>query len=178
MLSNRIPVILATVVAFGCSESALAPSAQSDGPTLQASVGSQVVHRATVGGPDAFGPGTDANFSLVALERADGSVTGQWHDQFAQSPGFGGAGIHVAVDCLVVIGNEAWISGVITQSRIPGVVGLGAVTKVVDNGRSANDPADQISFSFIDTGIDCVAASAIPGIPLFPAPQGQVVVVD
>jgi len=182
MSSNRITMILATAVAFGCSENAVAPIAQSDFPTLQASVGSRVVHRASVGGPDACfsfvagKPGCDANFSMIALERADSSVTGEWQDQFAQFPGFGGAGIHVAVNCLVVVGNQAWVSGVITASRIPGVVGLGAVTTVVDNGRSANDPADEISLSFIDTGLDCVAASGIPGIPLFAAPQGQVVV--
>jgi hypothetical protein len=180
MFSTRIPIIIAAAVVLGCSESAVAPIAQSDFPTLQASVGSQVVHRATAGGPDlcaAFGakPGCDANYSLHALERADGSVTGQYHDQFAQFPGFGGNGFHAAVNCLNVIGNQAWVSGVVTQSRIPGLVGLDVVTTVVDNGRSANDPADQISFSFIGTGIDCNAAPAF-GLPLLSVPQGQVTV--
>ena len=181
MTRNVIPSLLAVAIVLGCSESAIAPLAQSDFPTLQASVGSQVVHRATAGGPDlctgvGLKPGCDANYSLVALERADGSVTGQWQDQFAQFPGFGGNGIHVAVNCLVVVGNQAFVSGVITKSRIPGVVGLGAVTTVVDNGRAANDPADQISPSFIDTGFDCVDAAGIPGIPLLEVPQGQVTV--
>ncbi len=138
-----------------------------------------VVHRVTVGGPDlcdALGlkPGCDANFSLVALQMADGSVKGQYHDQFtpsALSPG--GNGIHVAIDCLNVDGNQAWVTGVITQSRIPGLVGLAALTSVVDNGRSANDPPDQISFSFIGADLDC---NTTPDLPLFPVPKGQVVV--
>ncbi len=139
-----------------------------------------VVNQVTVGGPDlcdALGLpiGCDANFSLVALQKADGSVKGQYHDQFTQFPGFGGSssGIHVAVNCLNIIGTQAWVSGVITQSRIPGLVGLDALTSVVDNGRSANDPPDEISFSFIGADLDC---NAPPVVDLFPVPQGQVVV--
>ncbi len=137
----------------------------------------RVEHRVTVGGPDlcdelGLKPGCDANFSLDALQMADGSVKGQYHDQFSFG-GLDGYGIHVAVNCLNVAGSQAWVSGVITQSRIASWVGLDAVTRVEDNGRSANDPPDQISFSSIGTGIDCHDP---PGLPLFPVPQGQVVV--
>ncbi len=140
---------------------------------------SRVVHWVTVGGPDlceARGQplGCDANFSLVAFLMADGSVRGQYHDQFSHLtfPGLGGSGIHVAVDCLYVDGNQAWVSGEITQSRAPGVVGLDALTMVEDNGRTANDAPDQISFSSISPGVvDCTAA---PAVPLLPVPQGQV----
>lgn len=180
MFSNRILMILATAVVFGCSESAIPPTAQSDGRTLQASAGGQVVHQATAGSHDicsAVGdkPGCDANFSLVAVQRANGSVTGQWVDRFSQVNG--GGGIHVAINCLNVIGNRAYVSGVVTQSGLSEQVGQDAVTVVVDNGRSANDPADQISISFVDTGIDCNAAPDFDDvIPLFATPQGQVVV--
>ncbi len=138
---------------------------------------SRVEHRVTVGGPDlcealGLSPGCDANFSLVALERADGSVVGEYHDQFSLG-GLEGTGIHVAVNCLKVIGKQAWVSGVITQSRNPVFVGLNALTSVVDNGRSANDPPDQIGVSIINPAVDCTAA---PVVGLFPVPQGQVVV--
>jgi hypothetical protein len=181
MLSNRILMILATAVVFGCSESAIPPTAQSDGPALPASVGSQVVHQATAGSPDicsAVGdkPGCDANFSLVAVQRADGSVTGEWVDRFSQVNG--GGGIHVAINCLNVIGNRAYVSGVVTQSSSSDQVGQPALTKLVDNGRSANDPPDQISISIIFPGVvDCNAAPAFDDvIPLFAPLQGQVVV--
>lgn len=136
-----------------------------------------VVHHVTAGTPDAciaFGlehPGCDANFSLVANQYADGSVSGQYSDRFANGDGF-----HAVVDCLVVIGNDAWISGVITQGRFDGfdLAGLEVVTRVRDNGTSQNDPADQISFSFIDTEVpDCTEQ---PDLLLFDAPQGQVMV--
>jgi hypothetical protein len=181
MLSNRILMILATAAVFGCSESTIPPTGQSDGPALPASVGSQVVHQATAGSPDICTPvgdkpGCDANFSLLAVQRADGSVTGQWVDRFSQVNG--GGGIHVAINCLNVIGNRAYVSGVVTQSSSSDQVGQPALTKLVDNGRSANDPPDQISVSIIFPGVvDCNAAPAFDDfIPLFPTPQGQVVV--
>lgn len=122
MSSTLFPIILAAAVVLGCSEAAIAPTAQSDVPTHRTSAASQVVHRVTSGSPDlcaAIGakPGCDANYSLVAQRRADGSVTGEYHDQFTPFPGFGGTAIHIAVNCLNVIGNQAWISGVVTQSH-------------------------------------------------------------
>jgi hypothetical protein len=134
-----------------------------------------VEHHVSAGGPDAciaFGfehPGCDANFSLVANQYADGSVSGQYTDRFANGNGF-----HAVVDCLVVSGDDAWISGVITQGRIDGIdlAGLEVLTRVRDNGTSANDPPDQISFSFIDFELpDCTEQ---PDLPLFDTPQGQV----
>jgi hypothetical protein len=136
-----------------------------------------VVHRVSMGGADvceALGlpNGCDANFSLVALEKADGSVKGQWQDTFAG----GLEGIHVAVDCVSVVGNGAVIGGVITHGFSGGVdvSGQRALTAVVDNGTSANDMPDQLSFSFFPTGgTDCT--SLLPGnFPLFPLTHGQV----
>jgi hypothetical protein len=134
-----------------------------------------VVHHVTVGTPDACvalgfeHPGCDANFSLVANQYADGDVSGQYTDRFANGDGF-----HAVVDCLVVVGNDAWISGVITHGRIGDIdlAGLEVLTRVRDNGTSQNDPADQISFSFIDVDLpDCTEQ---PDLPLFDTPQGQV----
>jgi len=111
-----------------------------------------VIHRVSLGGADiceALGepPGCDANFSLTAIEKLDGSVRGQWQDTFVG----GGEGIHVAIDCMNVNDNWAIVGGVITHGTLGGfdVSGLRAITAVVDNGTSANDPPDQMSFSFI-----------------------------
>jgi len=137
----------------GCSQEA-APTADSsiENPTGVLSKG-PVIHRVSLGGADfceALGlpDGCDANFSLVAIMKADGSVSGQWQDTFA-----GGVdGIHVAIDCMEIVGNGAVISGVITHGTVDGVdvSGQRAITTVVDNGTSANDPPDQLSFSFIE----------------------------
>ncbi len=134
-----------------------------------------VVHRVSVGSPDlceelGLKPGCDANFSLVALLLGDGSVKGQYHDEFSLG-GLNGNGFHVAVDCLNVVGNQAWVSGVITHARFPvDIVGWDALTSVVDNGRSA---PDEIGFSVMGPDLDC---NAPPVVGTFPVPQGQVVV--
>lgn len=146
-----------------------------------ASAKSRVVHHVSAGGPDAciaFGfehPGCDANFSLSAIEYADGSVTGQYTDRFAQGDGF-----HAVLDCLVVDGTNAWVSGVITQGTftlqsgaVVDLTGFPVATRVKDRGTSSTDPADQISFSFIDDATPCTLKV---DYPLLDAPQGQVVV--
>jgi len=131
-----------------------------------------VEHVVSVGGHDQDPAGnTDANFSLVAIQHADGRVTGQWTDQFGQGQG----GIHVQINCVFVQGNEAWVSGFITQGSFNGadLSGLPCITRVQDNGKSANDPPDAISFSFIGNAAACTTA---PPLPLFPMTDGQVTV--
>jgi hypothetical protein len=142
-----------------------------------------VVHRVSAGGPDAcveFGaehPGCDGNYSLTAIEYADGSVSGQYTDRFARGDGF-----HAVIDCLVVEGDRAWVSGVITKGRFTDpetgevfdLAGLYVLTSVQDNGTSANDPPDQISFSFIDfVETPCTET---PDVDMLDAPEGQVTV--
>lgn len=172
---KRLSVTVAalTLVTLGCDPSAptTPPSSMSaPGGPLFASGGNGVVHRATVGGHDAdqFG-NTDANFSLVAIEHGNGEVTGQWTDQFGQGEG----GIHVTVNCLHVVGNNAWVSGIIKSGSFGGVdfTGLPAITRVADLGTSHNDPPDAISFSFIGVAAPCTAA---PPLPLLPMTDGQV----
>jgi hypothetical protein len=149
-----------------------------------ASAGGPVAHHVSAGGPDAcvaFGfehPGCDGNFSLTAIEYADGSMSGQYTDRFAQGDGF-----HAVIDCVSVVGNEAWVSGVITQGtftdpdtgNVFDLTGLPVATRVRDNGTSANDPADQISFSVIGEGF-AVPCTEHPLYDLFDAPEGQVTI--
>ena len=91
---------------------ALSPAASAD----------SVIHRVSVGSADiAPPPGSDANLSLSAIELADGTVTGQWQDTFF-GRGNPALALHVEVDCLVVVGNEAWVSEVITRPAFFGRV--------------------------------------------------------
>lgn len=136
----------------------------------------QVVHRVHVGGPDVcevFGltPGCDANYSLSAIEFADGSVVGQFSDRWPNGNGF-----HAVIDCLSVDGNDAWVSGVITQGHAGDfdLVGIEVAARVRDNGRSKNDPSDEISFSQLDFVIPSCHEQL--DYELFDVPEGQVVV--
>ena len=174
-LAVAATILLMGIFVTGCSDEAAPTDSYNENQSGVLSK-NPVIHRVSVSGGDiceALGlpPGCDANFSLVAIMKTDGSVSGQWQDTF---PG-GSGGIHVAVDCMEIVGNGAVISGVITHGNIDGVdlSGQRAITAVVDNGTSANDPPDQISFSFFPDNRDCTIL--IPdNFPLFDLAHGQV----
>ena len=146
---------------------------------LYVSIGSTTVHAAKahsvhVGSPDGiiFGAGGDGNYSLVANMDNNGNVSGQWQDAFTRNPGW-----HMRVTCLTVVGNTAWIGGVITQASDNTLIGLPTLTKVVDNTRDGS--GDTISFTFV-CGPPCtdpVACSDMPEFLVqFPITAGNVTV--
>jgi len=134
-----------------------------------------VVHHVTAGGPDACTghgdkPGCDGNLSLVASQYADGTGSGKYTDRFAN-----GSGIDGVIDCVRVVGNQAWISGWITSGRAGDneLAGLPFSTLVVDNGTSAGQAPDQVSTSHV--GNDTPCTDMVPW-DVFDMPQGEVVV--
>jgi len=176
-MRKNVPVVLALgLLIVACEGSTLTQPAPSDvgAPSLAALA--RPTHLVSVGGADicvALGqkPGCDANFSLTALERADGTVTGQYQDALKGSRG----AVHVAVDCLTIVGNVAVVGGIVTKGFDSGFLATGnrAWTVVVDNGTSANDAPDRISFSIDAQGRTC--ADADPALfPLFDLAKGQV----
>jgi hypothetical protein len=179
MKRNLIALAALGLFTFGCAESPTSTQADLDA-TPDFARRSPVVHQVSVGGADVcealgFPTGCDANLSLTASEMADGSVSGQWQDTFAG----GGEGLHISIDCLNVVGgNSAVIGGVITKGTAGGVdvSGQRALTAVMDNGTSNNDPADQLSFSFFPfPNLSCTDLT--PGdFPLFDLTNGQVTV--
>ena len=156
-LSVTSVLLLLVISVTGCNEEAAPTEDSSPGELFK------VTHHVSVGGADvceALGEptGCDANFSLVANEK-NGIVTGQWQDTFSG----GGNGIHVAIDCMKIIGNAAIVGGVITHGSSGDVdlTGQYAMTMVVDNGTSANDPPDEISFSYFNPNWDCQTVQSI-----------------
>ena len=81
----------------------------------------------------------------------------------------------------MVVDNQAWIGGVITNGSATGeyVTGRRVLTTVVDNGKSANDPPDEISFSYdydaINSPVRCTDKEELP-LQLLPMTDGQVTV--
>jgi len=166
-------------LALACSETNGPLASRSSQPAaagINASVnsGNGVLHRVSVGGSDQDATNnTDANFSLIAIQNGDGSVSGEWTDQFGQGQG----GVHVDVNCLVVAGNQAWLGGIIRSGSTGAggvdLSGLPALTRVADLGTSANDAPDAISFTFIGLAVQCTAQ---PNLPLLAMTGGQVTV--
>jgi hypothetical protein len=143
---------------------------------LPAAATGPIVHHVSVGGPDACGffanthPGCNANFSLQAQEWDDGSIRGEYVDRLDHQNGF-----HAVINCLAVDGNTAWLSGVIVSGTVNGVdvIGRPVATRVQDNGTSARDAVDKISYSWIGDARPCTMKL---NYILFPAPDGQVTV--
>ena len=173
MRTFHITLVTLALFAVACSEQ------PSTGPasSVMLAPGNGVVHRVSVGGHDADILPGDKNFSLIAIQRADGSVKGRFTDMFGTGTTTGG--YHVDVDCLVIDKNEAWIGGIITKGSFNGadVTGQRALTRVVDNGKSANDPPDQISYSFNHPATSSPAlCKEPPFLPLLVMTDGQVTV--
>ena len=143
-------------------------------PSMAQSAG-RVVHQVSVGGPDLCEStgrptGCDSNYSMTVLVRADGSVSGQYEDASR------GNNLHIAVDCVKIVGNEAVVGGVITKGVDSGPFAAGnrVWTKVVDNGTSKQDPADQIGYTYPAGSNTC----AVADLSLFPTfdVRGQVTI--
>ena len=151
--SHMILLFSSLAIVGACTESpagldlSAASSGQFDGEELSLDA-RHPVHQATLGGADICealnqATGCDANFSLVANGYADGSVSGQWRDQFGD-----GGGVQVDVTCLAINGNEAVIGGVVKASTDSSYeIGDSVLTAVVDNGTSKLDPPDELSFT-------------------------------
>lgn len=138
-----------------------------------------VVPRVSVGTPDFIGPGGDANWQLVALQFDDGTVTGRLTDRFLTDPELPiiAEGIHGEVTCMVVDGNKAWISGTAWYFSRGKSFEFPFFVRVVDNGKSANDPPDEISATMWRVRTcEYIYQNDPYDRPVFPVPQGQVTV--
>ena len=178
-MKTALSALSVLALALACTDTNAPPSASDSrlaagGLSASVNSGNGVLNKVSVGGSDQdITLNTDANFSLTAIRYGDGSVGGEWSDQFGQGQG----GLHVDVNCLVVQGNQAWIGGIIRQGSTGAggvdLSGLAALTRVADLGTSANDAPDAISFTFIGLAVQCTAQ---PNLPLFPMTGGQVTV--
>jgi hypothetical protein len=111
-------------------------------------------------GPSASGHGNLTvvgelrTFSFNAITQHDGSVSGEAQLNNRSS----GQKIHMAINCLSVVGNTAVASGVVTISDPTGLEGFTGVFAVQDNGEGKNSPGDRISLVFLfspPTTVDC-----------------------
>jgi len=90
------------------------------------------VEKATGGGVcDLPGKGKTI-FAFAAQEDHKGRVFGQALFNFPECPTCGK--FHVKVKCLRVVGNVAWMVGIITKAELPNLVGLTLGWEVMDTG--------------------------------------------
>ena len=86
--------------------------------------------------------------------------------------------IHVEVDCLVMNGNEAWMSGPITRLIVNGIAqdprGRQVAWRVQDNGESANSPPDLGTILFVGFPQACLVYFFTEDLPLLPTDNGNI----
>src|SRR3989442_870582 len=114
-------------------------------------LGAVLLHSASTSaagsGPSASGHGNLTvggelrTFSFTAVTKSNGSVTGEAQLKSRAS----GVIIHVEINCLKVVGNQAYISGVVRHANNPLFVGHTSIFRVIDNGEGANRPPDELS---------------------------------
>ena len=128
--------------------------------------GDGVVHSATGSGHVQLG-GELRTFSFNAVQRSDGSVTGQAQLQARLADNT----THVEIDCLNVVGNVAIVSGTLPS----GVTGAFAVE---DNGEGGNAAPDRITLlntgPFFTPGICMFLTPAVVAPFLLPIEHGNV----
>jgi hypothetical protein len=120
-----------------------------------ASAGSNGIVATATGSGHATVGGEWRTFSFTARTSADGTTSG--HAQF-----FNRAGTptwkHLELDCLVILGSRAYVSGTVTNSSDSVYIGESGAFAVTDNGEGQGAPADVISLVFPGLG-PCTAAA-------------------
>jgi hypothetical protein len=85
-------------------------------------------------------------FAFSAVRRADGSVSGEYQINVHASDLF----FHVTVTCMDVVGNTAWVAGIIDKASGPPVVeGTVSYFYAIDGGEGA-DAVDVVSVARIN----------------------------
>jgi hypothetical protein len=132
-----------TVFVFGCGDNMPVEPEVDLSPELavaQADGGMGVM--ASVAGNGHFAPFDDDinSFMFNAKEKADGTVKGQATMQIRVHGTFW----KLDIDCLAVNGNQAVVSGVVTETNTP-YVGVGGWFAMEDNGEGGNAEPDRIT---------------------------------
>ena len=139
MLGARKTAVLFSAALLVACEPVYEPEVGPPPPNFQSR---RVTQSATGNGEFFTGANLDQlrNFSFSALKHADGTFTGQFEVTNRAT-----TRVHGTVTCLSIVGNAAWIGGVITLP-VPGfALGLDAGFRVIDNRRPGTMP-DRLSF--------------------------------
>jgi len=90
--------------------------------------------------------------------RADGGVAGFYH---ALARGPGGAHLRVRMDCLHVVGNQAWATGTVVSAVGAANIGRPYSFRFIDNGEGRTAPPDEVGIARFQY-YDCTTEPDIP----------------
>jgi hypothetical protein len=105
---------------------------------------SNKVVASAAGGAHVTFAGELRTFAVAAMDYSDGTTKGEVQinnrDQDRHA--------HLVIDCLVVSGNTAYMSGTFDHSDDPTLVGLPAALAVRDNGEGDAAPPDEVTLAW------------------------------
>ena len=178
-LYKLLGIILLSVVIFsGCNEN------MSDSSSVSGNHGSLLKGL----GPSASGQGrivgSDRVFAFNVITHPNGVIQGQGTlNRTDISVRF-----KFNIDCLTVNDNVATMSGTITDSNIPEVIGAPCWFRVKDNGEGSNAPPDEITYLYYcpDNQPDCEIVACGEDlkdengddVPLIAIEEGNIQVMD
>ena len=124
-----------------------------------------VAASAAATGPSASGAGTiefGASKEHVSFNASGVLTAAMGSAEIHDNTVAGNVNAHVEINCLNVVGNQATISGIITQTNDPTIQGFEALWQVRDNGEGRKDAPDMMSPVLIfevGVGPDCTVPS-------------------
>jgi hypothetical protein len=124
---------------------------------------------ASAAGPSVTGGGT-ITFG-ASKEHVSVAVFGtSGHAQFHDNTVVGNVNGHVEINCVRIVGNEATLSGIITQSNDPTIEGWEALFQIRDNGQGGSgDGPDMMSpvlLHEVGIGPDCLIPGEFDLVPV------------
>lgn len=127
-----IPPVIA-FVALACERGPTAPEAAGAGGATELAVGAALTEGSvTGGGTITFGSSTEH----ISVNVVGNSGFAVFHNR-AAGGNFSG---RLEIECVDIVGNIATLSGVVTQSNNPELVGSEFIFRIVDNGEGAGGP--------------------------------------
>ena len=144
-MSRAVWLIIGALVAAGCGDGGRMPAAPSAPALTGPATSLEGVVEAATGSAHKIRPLPDGELFVLtfsAVKRTDGTTTGYAHvDRKDLDIAF-----DVDVTCLSVVGNTAWIGGIIRNAR-GGLARDGTISYfyVIDNGEGSDAPPDRTS---------------------------------
>jgi hypothetical protein len=128
----------------GCDASSVTEALNQNGPPLY-SVAGPIVESATGSGHYTAGDQI-RTFAFSAVKGTDGSVNGEYHINVHASDLF----FHVTVTCMDVVGNSAWVAGIIDKASGPPVIEGTVSYFYTTDGGEGSDAVDIVSVARIN----------------------------
>lgn len=165
-IALAVGLVVVALGATGCLEGP-AESTDADRVAAPATTFDGRVVQSVTGSAHLFGGAIERTLTFDIRKYADGTVDG-WYHMLARGPG--GAHVRVRIDCLHVVGNQAWATGTVVAAEGEGNIGRPYALRVIDHGEGGNDVPDEVGVvRFVE--YDCTAE---PELSLRPVVIGNI----